>query len=490
MPLRIAAMPKTVLDVYIDFQPVRLEMALATPPPSTSQPVLSTPPLSPPPSQTQSPSVQLASQRSELIEGTKRSPQYGSENVAFSTLKDFDLPTTEPRHPQATPNGAIGGYQLHNHSSITHPSVDTNDHSSITNPSVDTNNHSPITNPSVDTNNPSSVSPNTPESASPNVDRIADLIAKADRGDKDAQVELGDAYLIGQGLAEDFLSAMNYYRKAANRGHAGAQYRMGLLYRHGRGVGQNSNKAAEWFQKADEQDLPQAQCELGVMACSLQKNYSSAMTYFLKAAKQGHAEADVHIARLFLNGQGVPKDFEKAIEWLRKAMEDDSKYDVAPFEMGNMHYQGCGVPLDFSKAEEWFVKAGNLGNVDAQRNLGVMYRDGRQGVAQDSVRAMEWFHKAADQNDEESQFTLGVMYDNGEGVVRDSSKAMAWYLKAADQEHVEAYFCIGQLYYDGWGGLPRDLTKAAGWFRKAANKRHFDANDYLVKCGGESVYVY
>lgn len=229
---------------------------------------------------------------------------------------------------------------------------------------------------------------NTPESTSPDADRIADLIAKADRGDMDAQVELGDAYETAKGLTMDHTSAMKYFRKAANRSHAMAQYRIGLLYQHGRGVEKNSGKATEWFRKANEQDLPQAQCQLGLMEFS-RREFSSAMIYFLKAAKHGHAESEVHIAMLFKRGQRVRQDFEKAIKYLRKAIEDDYGYDVAPFEMGMMYYQGRGVPLDFPKAEELFVKAGNLGNVDAKRSLGVMYRNGRQGVAQDSVRAME-----------------------------------------------------------------------------------------------------
>ncbi|KAF9549117.1 hypothetical protein EC957_004756 [Mortierella hygrophila] len=395
------------------------------------------------------------------FKGADNSSQYDSEDFAFCTSKEFDLPTTEPR-PQTTPNDAIGGSQLHGHSSITHPSVDNNNHSSV------------VT--------------NTPVSASPDADRIADLIAKADRGDMDAQIELRDAYETGKGLTMDHTSAMKYFRKAANRSHAMAQYRIGLLYQHGRGVEQNSGKATEWFRKADAQDLPQAQCQLGLVECS-RREISSAMSYFLKAAKHGHAESEFHIAMLFKRGQGVRLNFEKAIECLRKAIEDDPGYEVALFEMGMMYYQGEGVPLDFPKAEELFVKAGNLGNVDGRRSLGDMYRNGRQGVAQDSVRAMEWFHSAADQNDMESQFTLGVMYDNGEGVVRDSSKAMEWYLGAAGQQHVEACFCIGVLYYDGWGGRPRDLAKAKEWFYRAAQRRHFEANDYLAKCGGQRVQL-
>ncbi|KAG0060130.1 hypothetical protein BGZ89_012534 [Linnemannia elongata] len=336
----------------------------------------------------------------------------------------------------------------------------------------------------VDTNSHSSVSTNTPDPTSPAVDCITDVMAKAERGDMNAQVELGDAYETGKGVTEDYISAIKYFRRAANRGHAMAQYRMGLLYKHGRGVEKNPYRADSWFEKADKQDLPQAQYQLG-LARMLSKNYSSAMTYFIKAAKHGHAESEVHIARFFLNGQGVPQDFEKAIEWFRKAMEDDSGDDIAPFELGQIYCRGYGVPLDFPKAEECFVKAGNLGNVNAQRNLGVMYRDGRQGVAQDSVRAMEWLLKAADQNDKESQCTVGAMYDNGEGVVRDTSKAMEWYLKAADQKYAEASCCIGELYYDGWGSLPRDLAKAKEWFEKAAQEGHFEANEYVVQCGGQ-----
>ncbi|KAG0314859.1 hypothetical protein BGZ97_008879 [Linnemannia gamsii] len=441
-PLRIAAMPKIVLDVYIDTQPAQLEAVPRESPLLTSQPALSTPPLSPPPSQ-----PQLLAHSVPLPPApTKGNPQYGSEDVVLATLKEFNVPKAQAKPPQTTSNSSIGGYHLHSHSSIIRSSVDSNVQSSADTKtpeaSLGDTNTSDSTSPEVDTSETS-------------VDIIAELIAKVERGDLEAQVALGDAYETGVGLSMDYTSAMKYFRKAANQGHVMAQYRVGLLYTHGRGVQRNELEAQEWFRKAAEKELPEAQYMIGwlrryrytYMYMYSSDHYPMSMTWFLKASEQGYAKADVDIGYLFKEGLGVPRDYKKAIEWFQKAMEDDPTYHVAPFEMGQMHNQGLGVPLDYSKAAEWFVKAADLGDVNAQRSLGAMYRDGRQGVPQDS--------------------------------------AMEWYLKAADHQHTEAYFCIGELYFDGWGGLPRDLAEAKKWFQKATFAGHFEAKEYYRKCGGE-----
>jgi len=47
-------------------------------------------------------------------------------------------------------------------------------------------------------------------------------------------------------------------------------------------------------------------------------------------------------------------------------------------------------------AAHWYAMAANQNMVDAQCNLGIMYRDGR-GVAQSKEKAMHWLKKAAHQ---------------------------------------------------------------------------------------------
>jgi TPR repeat protein len=59
--------------------------------------------------------------------------------------------------------------------------------------------------------------------------------AKAEHGDIDAQVALGNAYLQGKGVPIDKAEAAKWYRMAANNGDARAQLWLDLTYAYGDG---------------------------------------------------------------------------------------------------------------------------------------------------------------------------------------------------------------------------------------------------------------
>jgi TPR repeat protein len=89
----------------------------------------------------------------------------------------------------------------------------------------------------------------------------------------------------------------------------------------------------------------------------------------------------------------------------------------------------------------------------------------------------EWL-PLAELGDAEAQFNLGVMYDEGAGIEQDYVTAVSWYQKAADQGFVDAQTNLGMMYYEGQG-IPRDLTAAAEWFRRAASQGDREAADFL-----------
>lgn len=64
--------------------------------------------------------------------------------------------------------------------------------------------------------------------------------------------------------------------------------------------------------------------------------------------------------------------------------------------LGDMYLQGHGVPLDYDESAKWYRKAAEQGRVAAQNNLGVAYLSGF-GMPQDNVEAYAWFSIAADQ---------------------------------------------------------------------------------------------
>ena len=77
-----------------------------------------------------------------------------------------------------------------------------------------------------------------------------------------AQYLLGNIYYIGRGVDNNYSTALEWYRKAAEQGHANAQHNLGLMYENGYGVDKNLSTAVEWYRKAVEQGHANAQYNL------------------------------------------------------------------------------------------------------------------------------------------------------------------------------------------------------------------------------------
>ena len=64
----------------------------------------------------------------------------------------------------------------------------------------------------------------------------------AEQGNASTQFNLGLMYNKGQGVKQDDVEAVKWYRKAAEQGEAKAQFALGLMYEGGRGVKQERRK--------------------------------------------------------------------------------------------------------------------------------------------------------------------------------------------------------------------------------------------------------
>ena len=72
--------------------------------------------------------------------------------------------------------------------------------------------------------------------ADPTPEQIRDYQTRAERGDPDAQNDLGFYFANGRGVAKDLATAVKWYRKASLQGHANAQVNLGICYIRGRAV--------------------------------------------------------------------------------------------------------------------------------------------------------------------------------------------------------------------------------------------------------------
>ncbi len=190
---------------------------------------------------------------------------------------------------------------------------------------------------------------------------VQELTIQAEKGDKQAQYNLGALYAKGAGVTQDYTMAHKWWLKSAEQGDASAQYNLGTLYAKGAGTSQSFTEAHKWW---------------------------------LKAAKQGEAEAQYTIGETYVRGDGVSKDLGKAQEWFLKAAEQGQK--DAQYNLGALH----SYSKDYTSAREWLLKAANQGQKEAQYDLGLLYVLGH-GVPKNHVEAYKWFsiataHKEAE----------------------------------------------------------------------------------------------
>ena len=66
---------------------------------------------------------------------------------------------------------------------------------------------------------------------------------------------------------------------------------------------------------------------------------------------------------------------------------------LAQHGLGFMYMQGECVEQNAEKAIQWFEKAAEQGLQGAMTTIGMMYREG-SGVPRDEEKAREWFRKA------------------------------------------------------------------------------------------------
>ncbi len=85
-----------------------------------------------------------------------------------------------------------------------------------------------------------------------------EIKALAEKGDANAQRELGGIYEEGKGIPRSYAKAAEWYRKAADQGDAPAQFYLGGMYEEGLGVQKNAQTAKAWYTKACQNGFQKA----------------------------------------------------------------------------------------------------------------------------------------------------------------------------------------------------------------------------------------
>lgn len=115
-----------------------------------------------------------------------------------------------------------------------------------------------------------------------------------------------DAYERG-----DYRTAVEKWRVPANRGNADAQFNMGQAYKLGRGVAADLKQAEEWYRKAALQGHEQAEGYYGLALFENGKR-AEAVQWLQRAVSRGDARAQYILGIMLFNGDAVQKDWVRA----------------------------------------------------------------------------------------------------------------------------------------------------------------------------------
>jgi TPR repeat protein len=184
----------------------------------------------------------------------------------------------------------------------------------------------------------------------------------AEKGDANAEYNLGLLYAKGQGVPQDYKQAVEWYRKAAVQGVAAAQFNLGVIYANGQGVPVNPEEAAKWFTMASQKGVSAAETSLGDLYSEAKgfQNYAEAQKWYRQAAEKGVASAQFNLGVMYDIGQGTQPDYAEAINWYHKAA--DQGYAGAMTNLGILYYNAQGVPRDLVQAYAWFSRAEKAGD--------------------------------------------------------------------------------------------------------------------------------
>lgn len=147
-------------------------------------------------------------------------------------------------------------------------------------------------------------------------------------------------------------------------------------------------------------------------------------------ARKGNRLAAYQLAILLLDGDDPGTNRLAAWQWLRRAAT--AGLAEARMRFARLYDQGQLVPRSTATALHFYRLAAEQGLVEAQVTVGTLYFLG-QGTAQDYAQAARWYRAAAEGGDAGAQYLIANMYEEGYGVVRDLDQARRWYGAAARQ---------------------------------------------------------
>jgi TonB family protein len=222
-------------------------------------------------------------------------------------------------------------------------------------------------------------------------------------------------------------SAMGFLRNAADRGYKDAYVALARAFMEGKITKADEVRAEFYLEKAIAASSGEAMFLKGARLIESPGQSGEGLALLLEAAKDGSADAQHTVARMFRDGTGVEQNAGLAEEWLRLAIENGSpraKYDLAELMMKNA--RTAGVQLSTAQTSELvglLTGAAAEGSGSAAKALGLVMLKG--GFSPENLRAVrDYAEQSFDAGRADAAFLMAMTYALEKGA--DTDTALQW----------------------------------------------------------------
>ncbi len=316
-------------------------------------------------------------------------------------------------------------------------------------------------------------------------------------------------YEMGNGVEINREKAAKLYKQAAELGVRSAQALYGVSLRKGNGVEKNFDEAATWLRRASIRGDIEAASVLGDMLAFGDENKSpnyieAAKWYHFAVEKGGHVGAAVALGNFFLNGLGVIKSRDRAIQlfifaaeknylpalilltdlavthpelislekvvqdYLRPQAEKGNKEIMLKLALSLLQCYNLNKNIErLSEAKKWL-------KICSQEDKVAQYWYGRlliQEIAKEKnlKEGCKWIKFSAEQGYVEAQLLWASLLLEGATDIGKicADEAIAFFYKAAQQGSASGMFSLGAIY-GGGNHVQENRVEAQKWFKKSA----------------------
>lgn len=263
----------------------------------------------------------------------------------------------------------------------------------------------------------------------------------ADLGYGKAMKMLGRVYHSGElGVIDENRSLIYYeesfenlYEQSLENNDIEAQYEIANSYMDGEGVLHDYQQAIEWYRRAELNGFAPASNALGVCCyrgMGVHRDLSQGFELQLKSAQNDCRIAQWNTAYNYFHGLGTPIDIKEGYNWMLKAANGG----VAPAQcaLGKYFASGKnGLEKDLTQSERWYKQAISSGSLDAMYLLGKAYQSGIIETENPDEESYLLFKKAAMRNHTLSYIALGDCYFDKSHPHYNPIESARWFGKIA-----------------------------------------------------------